>query len=360
MPPLGSSLEIDRGALIRNIQKVRHRIGNRFLWAVIKANGYGLGATSLAPVMVEGGVDGFAVARLEEALELRKLGITLPILLLGPLPDPCPEDETIHLTLSGRADLKRAIEGQYRNPFHLKFETGMGRLGFTENPRELLSHLTHLRGPLIGLWSHLSHADDPSHPQTALQRERFYAILEEFHRVGIYFSHVHLSNSAGLLSLSPWETAVRVGLFIYGVSPLNTPIPELTPEPCLEWKSALFCVRKLPAGSTISYHEEYRLPNPSWVGVVPVGYADGLVACPPEPLEIFAEGRRYPIRGRITMDLLVVELGSHPLPEGTTVYLIGPRDHPLGITVRELARHLGKIPYELLTGIGNRVHRCVL
>lgn len=356
---LTSTLYIDRQALLKNIGKVRQRIGNRFLWGVIKANGYGLGSLTMASTMKEGGVDGFAVARIEEAEELRKAGFQMPILLLGPLAHPCPPEENLHVTLSSIHDLKAALELRYTNPFHLKLETGMGRLGFTEDPAELVPLLRKLHGPVVGLWSHLSHADEPHHPSIEKQRQRMQQWLESFERHGIKFSYVHLSNSGGLLSLSPWETAVRVGLFLYGISPWSHPVIDLLPEPCLEWVSTIHCIRKLPAGSTISYHEEYSLPRDAWLGVVPVGYADGLCACPSQPVEIFAEGRRYPVRGRITMDLLVVELGTRPLPEGTTVYLLGPRNHPLGITARDLARRLGKIPYELLTGIGSRVRRCL-
>lgn len=356
---LGSSLKIYREALLTNIGKVRKAIGQRFLWAVIKANGYGIGAELLAPLM-EGGVDGFAVARVEEALELRRAGIRLPILCLGPLEEPLPQDENLHITLSSLYDLDRAIALGMKNPVHFKYETGMGRLGFTTEPELLVPRLRRLKAQVVGLWSHLTRADDPLHPASTRQRERLFNLYQKFQSLGVEFPQVHIANSAGLLHLEPWETAVRVGLFLYGVSPWQEPQPALIPEPSLEWVSLLRCVRKLPGGSPLSYQETYTLSQDAWVGVVPVGYADGLTATPPRTLEVFAAGRRYPVRGRITMDLMIVEIGREPLPEGTPVYLLGPRDHPLGITVRELARNLGIIPYELLTRIGRRVERCLL
>jgi alanine racemase len=350
-----SLLLVHTESIQKNLKKIREKVGNRFIWAVVKADCYGLGLEKMGVFLKKMGVDGLAVAKVEEALLLRSQGVPGPILLLSPLPRKPPDDPDLHLTIGSVEDLKKVSRWEVPNPLHLKVDTGMGRLGVLWNDLSWISFLPPLKEKLYGIWTHYHSADlDPD--SVLLQRRRFFTLLSDLEKKGYHFSQIHLSNSSGLSFLTEEENAVRVGLFLYGVEPWEGK-RDLCAEPVVEWVTEISSLRYLPAGSSLSYRGEYVLPHPSWIGVLPVGYADGLTAIPRKPVPVWIKGRREWVRGRITMDLTLVEIGESGGEEGDLVYLLGPIGVENGITVKELSSALGEIPYEFLTRIGRRVKR---
>lgn len=355
---VGSVLLIDCAALKANAVRVRQWIGSRFFWAVVKANGYGLGAEVCARAFLAGGADGLAVARLEEAQALRKVGLTCPILIVGPLPHGLPNDATLHVTISTSEELARL--GNQQNPAHLKIDTGMGRLGFALNSGEWLQAAQQLGSRLFGFCSHYSHADTPSHAQNLLQQQRFADALARLQTMGLRPQQIHLANSAGLALLQPSESAVRVGLYLYGVNPWSEPCAMAAPTPVLEWLTRLLNPRALAPNAGLSYRSLANLPAGQRAAVLPIGYADGLPALPSQVITVTVRGCQQPLVGRITMDMAIVALTDAAIKHGDLAYLLGPRGNPVAMNVETLAAAAGKISYELLTGIGQRVLRYYL
>lgn len=351
---VGSVLAVDCRRLRANAATVREHIGARFFWAVVKADGYGIGAVEAAKAFLAGGADGLAVARVEEAAALRRAGIAVPILLLGPVPIEPPDDIQLQLTLSTPAEIARVLP--WPHAVHLKCDTGMGRLGLPADALDWLESAARFGDRLQGLWTHYSHADTPGDDKNERQRERFRRVLEAAQSYGLKPTQVHLANSGGLAMLQSWENAVRVGLFLYGVDPWFPAAGPLKPLPAVTWLSVVRNLRHLPAGSDLSYRALYRLTQASVVGVVPTGYADGLPAMPAEPLSV--TGRAvYPVRGRITMDMAVVEADA-AASEGETVCWFGDPNGAANIpAIEKFAAACGRIPYEVLTAVGPRVVR---
>lgn len=352
----GSVLLIHHGQLHKNIEQVRSVIGNRFFWAVVKANAYGLGDVEIAQ-SIEAKIDGFAVARLHEANRLLEAGITKPILLLGPLPSLLPDNPQIHITISCPADLERVLQESTACPLHIKIDTGMGRLGLNKN-LEWLEQALQLGDRWVGLWSHYSHADALNHPKTIQQKLDFVECVDQV-QAKHKLEHIHISNSGGLLNLSSVDTGVRVGLYLYGVSPWDQ-VQEKIPlaQPVVEWVTRVTNLRKVEAGVGVSYLSQYTTPQPCTLGVIPVGYADGLATHTATRMYVVNGDQKFPVRGRITMDLTIVEVPdpSAAVTQNLT-YVIGPIDHTKGNSVSQLATVLQRIPYEVLTNFGPRIQR---
>lgn len=363
---VGSVAIVDLAALGRNAARVRRAIGpERFFWAVVKADGYGLGAIPVARRLLGAGADGLAVARLSEADSLRSAGIAAPILIMGPPPDDPPDDPNLVLTATCSADLRRLVAQRVSCPVHVKVDTGMGRLGLDADASSWLDAAARLGARWTGLWSHYSHGDVPGHPSIARQQELLRRIRSTLAAEGIRPAQIHMANSGGLRSLMAEETGVRVGLYLYGVNPWedlhgqsledDDPVPR--PEPVVEWMTRVHSLREVAAGHGLSYRSLHRTETETRVGVVPVGYADGLCALHRGRLSVWVAGGRRPIRGRVTMDLSVVELGAADVGEGAPAWLLGPRGVSGAVTVRDLAAACDRIAYEVLTGLGPRVGR---
>ncbi|MCS7063832.1 MAG: alanine racemase [Methylacidiphilales bacterium] len=361
--------EISLTALQHNVQFIRKQIGkDRKIIAVVKADAYGHGAVEVARCLVDNGVEMLGVANVREGLELREAGLSASILLLGAaLPEEMEEGIKAGLifTLSSFEEWEtlehKAERVGIKARAHVKFDTGMGRLGFfadrTTAVRERI--LRSSRWLVVeAYYSHLACADEEDEKMTLIQEERFRGILRELPQ-----RPWHLANSAGLMRFpSLYGDAVRPGLMVYGVSPLIQNQEKL--RPVLTWKSRVSLVRHMRAGMTISYGATYRLKEDAWVGVVSVGYADGYPRKLSNNGEILVKGRRCPILGRVTMDAVMVDLSSiymrgESIQTGEEVTLVGKCGSE-EISVRELAERTGVIPWEVLTGISKRVRRYIV
>jgi alanine racemase len=374
--------EISLAALGRNFERVRRLAGPRKLMAVVKADAYGHGAVPVARVLAARGVDWLGVATVEEAVELREAGVRQPILLLGGLymSDPADliaYDLTPGVSSTARLDIYAECARRYQRPinFHLKIDTGLGRLGlppdlldpFVAHLREICSASGEPELRLTGLFTHLASAEDLVASQTAEQGARFAASLARLRQLGIDPEWIHVSNSAALLAQSRFpENLVRIGALLYGTClplrlPLGTPAPGPPEvEPILSFKSRVVYLKDVPSGTPLGYGASHFTRRPSRIATLPVGYADGLSRALSNRGRAMVRGRCASIVGSISMDLTLLDVTDIPgVAVGDEVILIGKSDE-ISITALEISRELGTVPYEVLCSIGKRVPRVYL
>lgn len=390
--------EISLPALRRNFERIRGLAGARQVMAVIKADAYGHGAVSVAKCLAGCGVDWFGVATVEEAVELRQAGIEHPILLLGGLymSDPADLVEyrlTPSLSSTARLDTYAECARRFQQPigFHLKVDTGLGRLGLPPARLPLfLARYRELEGlELKGLFTHLASAEDLIASQTDEQLERFQAAAKELPWYKVQPELIHISNSAALLVRDDFpENLVRIGALLYGyclplVYPQGEPAglvrhrsgaasepPNVLQngtlahladfEPVLSFKSQVVYLKDVPSNTPLGYGASFYTRRPSRIATVPVGYADGLSrALSSRGRAIINDGYAR-IVGSISMDLTLIDVTDIPGVEvGDEVILIGRSEH-CSITAQEIAAQLETVPYEVLCSIGKRVPRIYL
>jgi alanine racemase len=285
-------VEISLSKLRRNYQRIRNLAGARKVMAVIKADAYGHGAVTVAKCLAGCDVDWFGVATVEEALELRAAGIEQPVLLLGGLymSDPAHLIEyrlTPSISSTMRLDTYAECARRYGRTieFHLKVDSGLGRLGLPlDRLTGFVEHYREIEGlKMTGLFTHLASAEDLVASQTDEQRQRFVSILEPLRAMKVTPDWVHVSNSAALLTGRSFpENLVRVGALLYGYCmPLVVPpgqelprVPEF--EPILTFKSRIVYMKDVPSGTPLGYGAAFHTRRASRIATVPVGYADGL------------------------------------------------------------------------------------
>ena len=361
----GTAAEISLARAAENYSRVKRRTGGR-VCCVIKANAYGHGATVLGHLYQELGADCLAVATPEEAMRLRKRGIHCPILLLGYAPPAFAEEavrENITLTVYDREQAEALAAGmrgcRAEVPVHVKLDTGMGRLGFRpkSDARDLIAvcRLSGLR--VTGVYTHFANADAGEEGNNATQEQlrkfRFGAKLAQ-EAVGRPLLR-HAANSGGLLDYPEARfDMVRAGIVLYGILPgtVSYPIPL---APVMTLRAPVISVKEVPAGTPLGYGGAYVTSRATRVGIIPLGYADGLPRAAGEAGVLMRIGNGYaPIVGRVCMDQALLDLTDTEARMGDDAFLFG--DDPK-VSAAACARSLGTIPYELLTGIGERVRR---
>jgi alanine racemase len=323
-----SELTVDLGALRRNVRTLLRAAGGSELWAVVKANGYGHGMVDAAGAALGSGASAVCVATIPEGLALRNEFRVERIVVLGPASS---SREVAHARDAG---LELAIshdEIPEGVRVHLKLETGMGRYGLSELPAPPVE--------VVGLMTHLATADGDLEFARA-QLDRFHALTDEH-------SHLtrHAANSAATLRLPEARfDAVRCGCAIYGLSPDNSDPADDGLEPVLSWQSFLAQVKKLQPGESTGYGRRFVADEPTWIGLVPVGYGDGF-SRDLTGTEVRVAGELCPVVGTISMDSFAVRL-SRELPVGAPVVLLGH-----GVLAESHARVAGTINYELVCGV---------
>jgi alanine racemase len=366
--------EISLAKLRRNFERVRALAGGRKVMAVIKADAYGHGAVAIARELASAGVDALGVATVEEAIELREAGLELPILLLGGLYMSDPADLleyrlTPSVSSTVRLDTYAACARRYGRPveFHLKLDTGLGRLGLPpDRLRAFVERYRELDGlELKGFFTHLASAEDRVATQTEEQLARFDRGLAELRSLGVEPEWIHLSNSAALVTErhSPDENMARVGALLYGycvpiVSLPGQPPPDLSAfEPILSFRSRVVFLKDVPVGTPLGYGGAFHTRRLSRIATVPVGYADGLSRALSNRGHGIIRDRRARIVGAISMDLSLFDVSDIPGVEvGDEVILLGQSEHH-SITALQIAAQLDTVPYEILCSIGRRVPR---
>lgn len=359
-------LRVDLGALIHNVKTLKAAAPGCSLLAVVKADAYGTGAIPVSRAVLRGGADALGVALVEEGIALRQAGIGAPVLLLAPV-DPGQAEDLLRWRLTPSVyslaflrAVAAAAEGRGEEvEVHLKVDSGMGRAGF--RPEQIPSLARELqRCPRIrvaGLYSNLASADDPRCPQTTAQLETFLAILDRLAQEGIRPPVVHLANSAGLLAHPATRLRqVRPGLTLFGLRPSGE-VPDPGLRPVLSLSTRLLQLKEMPEGSPVGYGATFVTPRPTLLGILPVGYADGLPRSLGNRGEVLVRGRRCPLVGRVSMDLCAVDLtGVEGVAEGEEVVLWGGEGSSR-LDPWDWARWAGTIPYEILTGLSPRLHR---
>jgi len=329
-----SLVTIDVGAIRRNARRLADVLGPAELWAVVKADGYGHGAVDAGRAALEGGAARLCVATVDEGLTLRAAVPEAPIIVLG----PSGEDE---LARARRARLELVVAGE-RVPegvdVHLKLDTGMGRWGLGELPAPG-------RG-VVGLMTHLATADtDPAFARTQLGR--FTAATQPYG--GRYLRHA--ANSAAALTLPEARLdAARCGIALYGIDPFGEDAARFGLEAALRWESELAQVRRLAPGESTGYGRRFVATEETWVGIVPVGYADGFRR-DLTGAQVMVGDVRVPVVGAVSMDALAVRLPG-PAEEGMPVTLVGD-----GVTLEAHAAVGETIGYELACGIRTQPER---
>ncbi len=322
-----SEITIDREALRGNLRRLRAVLGRSELWAVVKADAYGHGVSTVAETALAEGAAALCVATVAEGLELRAFQPEARIIVLS----PAAESE-VRAARSGVLELTVA-QGPLPEglPLHVKVDTGMGRWGGSE--------LVARSPDVVAIASHLASADcDPGF--TELQIARFRALADQ--HPGLTR---HLANSAGLLRYPAAHLdAARPGLALHGLSPFGGDPAEDGLLPVLAWRSRIGQVKRLAPGESTGYHRRFVAAEPTWIGIVPLGYAAGFRR-DADGAVVLVAGERRPVVGTISMDSLAVTLAG-PVEAGTPVTLIGD-----GLRAEELAVAAGTITYELLARI---------
>jgi alanine racemase len=362
-------LEIDRDAISHNTAQILRTLKPGCdLMAVIKADGYGHGAVTVAEAASAGGATSFGVATLAEGIELRQAGIAAPILVLGNLQQPeefrCCQHWDLNPTISslrqGLIASNVAVTGGKPMGGHLKLDTGMARLGIDwREGAGLLEELSKLDGlQLLGTYSHLADADNPDGRLTAEQQQRFEAVLRRCRELELRPGIRHLANSAGTMTdPSLHYDMVRVGLALYGHAPTRHLNDEVDLKPAMAVKARITLLRDVPAGVGISYGHQHITQRPSRLAVLGIGYADGVSRRLSGQMHVLAQGQPLPQVGAITMDQLVVDATDLPdLAIGDAVTLLG-RCGEAEISPSSWSELCGTIPWEVLCSFKHRLPR---
>ena len=344
---------------------------NCLLMAVVKADGYGHGAATVAHAALRGGADNLGVATLQEGLDLRRSAVDCPILVLGNLTKAeelraCLDWDLMPTISSLREALlcqKIAESNGLQISVHLKVDTGMTRLGCDLKDALALIKTVHDFGnvELDGVYSHLALADDESSPVTELQQQRFQHLVGKLNDCGYDFCF-HLANSAGTLrDINLHYDMVRVGLALYGYSPINQDLEnDLGLKPALSVKARVTLVRDVPEGVGVSYGHRFITKRPSRLAVVGIGYADGVNRALSGKISVLSNNKFLPQVGSITMDQLVLDATDHPdVVVGSIVTLLG-KDGNSCITPKQWTDWCGSIPWEVLCGFKHRLPRIVI
>jgi len=333
--------------------------------AVVKANAYGHGARHVALALERAGATTLACADIEEGVVLRKAGVKGRILVFGASSvsdlgglfeyDLTP---TCSTPGAGRALQAAAAARGRRLRYHLKIDTGMNRLGFRHDnlERTLPELFASPNLDLAAVYTHFATADDPEHPLFDAQRQRFDAALSRIGRMGVAAPARHAANSAALLrDPRAWFDFVRPGILLYGVAP--SPHLEGVPlRPVLSLRSRIVSVKHVRAGEGVGYGARFSPGAPRVVATVPAGYADGLDTRLGNRGHVLVGGRRAPIVGAVSMDMLAVDVTDVPVAPGDEVVFLGAQGQER-ISVGEMADAIGTIPYEILCRIGSRIER---
>jgi alanine racemase len=350
----------DATALLHNLNRVRQCAPAQTTIAIVKANAYGCGIETIVPEL-EGRVDAFGVASFEEAQAIRHLGSATDCLLLQGVFSaaelPLAAALRFQCVIHHHQQLEWLLNTPLMSPLTVwvKVNTGMHRLGFSL--AEVVDVLAAVRAcawvaPTVGLMTHFACADEPGHLSNAVQ-------LQQFNRINVSSLHVRrsLANSAAILTMPESHAdVVRPGIMLYGVSPLmNQTGRSLGLLPVMRFMSEVSAIHAYPAGSPVGYSETWCSNQPSVIGIVPVGYADGYPRVIKPNTPIWVNGSVAPIVGRVSMDMLTVDLTRcSNVKIGDPVELWG--EH---IPVETIATSAGTIPYELLTKVTPRA-RCPL
>jgi alanine racemase len=355
--------EISLDAIKHNIRAIKTLLSPavKFM-AVVKANAYGHGAPAVARAAVGAGADYLSVANVKEALELREAGNVLPILILTESPTSVVDDivqhnliQTIYSFSEAKALSEEAQKRRKRAKVHVKVDTGMGRVGV--QPSEAVAFITKISSlpalDIEGVFTHFAKAEEPDDNFTDQQLQKFSQVTAKVPQIPIK----HAANSAGVLfHPNSHLDMVRVGLMLYGLYPQGNSRRLIDLQPALSFKSRITYLKRVPAGTPLSYGSTYVTPAETMIATIPVGYADGFSRRLSNKGQVLVRGRRCKVVGRVTMDLTLIDVGNTGAEVGDPVILIGEQNGQ-AISADEIAGLEDTISYEIICSIGKRVPR---
>jgi len=358
--------EIHLDHLVHNLTEIRKKVAPSEVMCVVKADAYGHGAIPVTRCLIKEGVTYFAVARLSEALELRDAGIEEKILIFGSLfPD---EIETaalndIQVTITDQNDIDTVREIALRNSIfvkvHLNIDTGMGRVGISfDQARTAIIKIVNIEQiKLEGIYTHFATSDERNKGYAELQLQRFYEITDGLVEHLPNKPIIHAANSGAILDISDARfDMVRAGISLYGHYPTTVTSRSIPLKQVMTLKTHVGLVRRLVAGSSVSYGRKFITEKDTSIAVLPIGYADGIHRTMTNNADVIINGKLYPLVGTITMDQIMVDVGDDPVNIGDEVIFWG--DTPLGkLQATKVAHRIGTISYELCCAITKRVPR---
>jgi len=365
--------EINLEALRHNLRVIREHAAGARVWPVLKADAYGHGAPAVARTLERAGADGFCVALVEEGVELREAGITVPILVVGGHYGSAHEEvvgrnlvPVVHDIGQVAAFAQLVRLGVAEGPIvvHLKIDTGMSRLGVTMSdlPRVADRLREYPEIDVRGLMTHLACADDHAGDETMAQLARFEEATRHLATRSVRPSVRHAAASAALLRAQGRFDAVRPGIAVFGVSP-RVDGQALTSRlmPVMRVRTEIVALRDVPQGEAVGYGATWRAMRRSVVATAPMGYADGLSRHLSNCGHVLVRGRRAPLVGAVSMDMIMIDVTDIPgVSVRDEVAVLGTQDGQLGrdaITADEIAELSGTIPWEVLTSVSRRVPR---
>jgi alanine racemase len=359
---------VNLGTVRDNVTGLRRQAGGADVMAVVKSDAYGHGLIPVARAALAGGAGWLGVIRVDEALALRGAGLTAPVLCLmsvpgGPHEEAIRHDVDLGAGSAGMVAEIAAAAGRAGRParIHLKADTGMSRGGATmpDWPAVVAAALAAQAAGqvrVVGLWSHLACADMPGHPSTDAQIRVFREAVALAERAGVRPEVRHLANTPATLTLPQTRfDLVRCGGGTVGLPTLPGPMPAWL-RPAMTVRARLVQVKEVPPGAGVSYGHRYVTSSRSTLGLVPVGYAEGVPRDASGLVQVYARGRRWFISGTVSMNQFVVDFGPEPAGEGDEVLLFGPGDSGEP-TAQDWADAVGTISYEIATGFGGRLPR---
>jgi len=355
-------LNIDLDAIKFNLRQVKKIISPETeIMAIVKANGYGHGASEIAKVSLEEGVGWLGVATVHEGVELREAGIEAPILVLGTLLSN-QIDDIVEYNLTPTVytyDLaKKLSQIGIDIKIHIKIDTGMGRIGLiAEEAGEEILKIANLANIKIeGIFTHFAKSDvDKAY--TAKQLNRFNQLIDFLKDNGIEVPIIHTSNSAAIINCPKAHyKMVRMGIILYGLYPDQTLSNQIELKSAMSWKAKIVHVKEVKTGTAISYGCTYVTKSKTKIATLPVGYHDGYSRALSGQVEVLFKGQRVPVIGNICMDQMMIDVSGMEVEVGDVVTLLG-KEGGEEISANELAYKLGTINYEVISRIGLRVPR---
>ncbi len=365
--------EIDLDAIAHNTREIKKLTGSKVeMMGVVKADAYGHGVLEVVRTLLDNGVTQLAVSMLDEAIQIRKMGIDVPILVLN-YTDPARADEIIHNRVTQTVfstDLAQALSiaavrlGKDVR-IHVKVDTGMTRVGFIPgyNAVRNIMEISRLPGIILeGIFTHFASADESDKSYTLMQFERFMNLCTELIRAGIHIPVKHVCNSAGILQYPEMHLdIVRPGIILYGLYPSREVAGKIDLRPAMTLKANVIFVKDVDKDTYVSYGRTFRTDRKSRIATIPIGYADGYTRLMSNKGRMLVNGEYAPVIGRICMDQCMLDVTDlkHDVHVGDEVVIFG-RQNGSCISVDEIADQVGTINYELVCIIGKRIPRVYL
>lgn len=358
-------LEIDLSAVVHNISQILARGYNKSdVFAVVKDDAYGCGAVKVAQQLEKYGISRFVVARMSEAMELRDARIRGTILVLG----ECTRKEleyasnsNIHVAVNSVDSLQNMVTSNLDLSVHVNVDTGMGRLGVLKKEINEVCRIIKLSDNIVleAVYTHFACADDSLSQLTALQKTRFDEVKSLFVKNDLAPNYYHMPNSAGASSLSiETNTLCRLGIILYGCKPDPKVEFELDLKNVMSLKSRISIIKRISSGDTVSYGANFVAEKETVIATVAAGYAHGIPRLLTGQMEVLIRGKKYPVVGNVTMDYVMVDIGTDSgIDAGEEVVIMGCQNGN-SITADEIAVKCNTIGYEILCSMGrNREKR---